>query len=205
MLATHYCTFATHHCTYPGLSPLHSHQVPCSSTPLCSLPAAPTQSLVSCTCPATAAVSATGAVRHASVSVRHAFIQWGSPGLRASYIGVKMWSCRGAATACQYGCANLVQPLTSKHRPQTVPGGHIVPVSPRHRTTATQSLPTALQSVQDGAQHRETLRNLGIQPGPLYAEITLRMWGAGGRLTSIRRRRGHHSASPWHETVGQRF
>jgi hypothetical protein len=50
-------------------------------------------------------------------------------------------------------------------------------------TTATQSLPAALQSVQDGAQHRETLRNLGSQPGPLYAESALQMWDEGDRLT----------------------
>jgi hypothetical protein len=75
--ARHSLLYFRHSSLYPGLrlSPLHSHQVPCSSTPLCSLPAAPTQSLVSCTCPLTAAVNATGAVRHASVSVRHAFIQ----------------------------------------------------------------------------------------------------------------------------------
>ena len=93
------------------------HSVPCLSTPLCSLPAAltqsPTHSFVSCTCPAAAAVSANGSVRHASVSVRHAFIQWGSPGLRSSYLGLKMWSCRGAATACQYSC--MVAPIWCSH------------------------------------------------------------------------------------------
>ena len=70
---------------------------------------------------------------------------------------------------------------------------------------ATQRLPIALQSVQDGAQHRETLWNLGIQPGPLYAEITLRMWCTGDRLTPIRRARCQHSASPWRETVSRDF
>ena len=78
----------------------------------------------------------------------------------------------------QFGAASNVRAPTT-----TVPGGHIVPVSPRHRTTATQSLPAALQSVQDGAQHRETLRNLGSQPGPLYAESALQMWDEGDRLT----------------------
>jgi hypothetical protein len=49
--ARHSLLYFRHSTLYPGLrlSPLHSHQVPCSSTPLCSLPAAPTQSLVSCT------------------------------------------------------------------------------------------------------------------------------------------------------------
>jgi hypothetical protein len=78
----------------------------------------------------------------------------------------------------QFGAAiNARAPTT------TVPGGHIVPVSPRHRTKATHSLPNALQSVRDGAQHRETLQNLGSQPGPLYAESALQMWEEGDRLT----------------------
>ena len=73
-------------------------------------------------------------------------------------VNVSMYGVSGVSCA-------LVTPATAMH----------VPASRRHKAHKTQCLPIALQSVRDGAQHREALRNQPIQPGPLYAEITLQM------------------------------